>query len=206
MESYINFLRRGKKHVLKIITVGDPAVGKTSLLRRYTTGQFSEDYSPTLGVNFLVEEIIIKEKESNKKITVHLQLWDIAGHSRFASFKQWYFQGTHGVFLIFDLTRLYTLKNLEAWKKDILDFVSPERLQNNFILLANKTDLNRKVSTSQLKSAERHLNVNKTYETSAKTGENVEESFKHLAQLVLTRNLPNIEEIRFKRNNKKKTS
>ena len=92
---------------------------------------------------------------------------------------------------------------IEAAKKDILDFVSPERLQDNFILLANKTDLQRKVSANQLKSAERHLNVSKTYETSAKTGQNVEDGFKHLAHLVLTRNLPNVEEIRFKRNNKK---
>ena len=63
--------------VYKVIVIGDPAVGKTSLLKKFSTKQFSERYLPTVGVNILKEQVNVNNKEIN------LMLWDVASQPQF---------------------------------------------------------------------------------------------------------------------------
>lgn len=68
-----------KSHLYKVLVVGDYAVGKTSLIRRYCTGEFTSNYRITIGVDFCLKHLNWEEENAN----VSLQLWDIAGHERF---------------------------------------------------------------------------------------------------------------------------
>ena len=67
--------------IFKLLLLGEPAVGKTSLIIRYVKDTFKSDYLTTLGANFLVKNV-----ELPTGSTVLLQIWDIAGHARFARY------------------------------------------------------------------------------------------------------------------------
>jgi len=97
------------KYLFKIVILGDPAVGKTSLLRRYVDNMFSKDYLMTIGTNIQTKIVHI----DNKHIT--LSIWDLAGQPLFQSLHPAYCKGANGAVLVFDLTRQNTLNNLHGW-------------------------------------------------------------------------------------------
>lgn len=122
-----------KQEVLyKILVVGDIGSGKTSILRRYTQGHFSQYYKSTIGVDFAPKII----HEENR--VVRLQFWDIAGQERYGNMTRVYYQQSVGAFVVFDVTRESTFHAVAKWKSDI-----DSKLQAPFpvILLANKVDL-----------------------------------------------------------------
>jgi small GTP-binding protein len=100
--------------ILKVIVVGDPATGKTSLLRQYVQGFFSEFYKTTIGVDFRN-----KEFEWDDSTSVSLQLWDIAGQERQGNMTRVYYQEAVGAFVVFDVTHLSSLDKVVNWKRDI---------------------------------------------------------------------------------------
>jgi small GTP-binding protein len=69
-----------EEYQCKVVVIGPPATGKTSLVRRYTHGTFERGYKQTIGVDFEVKTI-----PWNNNITIHVQLWDIAGQERFSA-------------------------------------------------------------------------------------------------------------------------
>ena len=108
---YVNQYYSGKiEAIYKVIVIGDPAVGKTSLLTRFTKNRFEESYLPTVGVNISKEPIDLDEVT-----VVNLMLWDIAGQPQFYMLHRPYFNGADGLILTFDLTRSITFSNLNNW-------------------------------------------------------------------------------------------
>lgn len=170
-----------KEWALKLAILGDPAVGKTSLIDKYITDSFRENYQPTLGVNIVSKDIRIEE--INTKI--RMLLWDIAGQDKYELTRQSFFQGCVGALLVYDITRYTTFEQIKLkWLEDFKKFSRPDGI---YILIGNKSDLKEsiKVSSEEGKSLAQNINAAEFIETSAKYGENVEQAFKKLVLHIL---------------------
>ncbi|MFX1566944.1 MAG: GTP-binding protein [Promethearchaeota archaeon] len=169
-------------YVFKVIIIGPGAVGKTSLLHRFVENKFSFRYKLTIGADFL-SKIITHPKDS--KSTVKLQIWDIGGQDRYKFLRSSFFDGANGALIVFDLSRWHTFEELEEWLKDLREYAG-EHVP--FILIGNKFDLVEKSDELyERENAQVFAKKEKTYyvETSAKTGENVEEAFLNLTKSML---------------------
>jgi small GTP-binding protein len=172
--------KAGKKKLIdyqfKIIVCGDPMVGKTSTILRFTQSAFDRKYIPSIGIN--VTDKIIGVKKSN----IQLVIWDIAGQSKFQIMRSAFYKGARGVLLVFDLTNPKTFKNIQNWYNDIQKHIDIEEALIGFIL-GNKSDRikERKISRDKAEKLAEKLNL-KYIETSALTGENVEKSFSKMAE------------------------
>jgi small GTP-binding protein len=169
---------------LKLAVLGDPAVGKTSLIDKYITDSFRENYQPTLGVNIVSKDIRIED--SNSKI--RLLLWDIAGQDKYELTRQSFFQGCVGALLVYDMTRYSTFEQITLkWLEDFKKFSRPDGV---YILIGNKSDLKDsiKVPFEEGEQLSQKIEAAEFIETSAKYGENVERTFKNLVLHILSKN------------------
>ncbi|MFX0105411.1 MAG: Rab family GTPase [Candidatus Hodarchaeota archaeon] len=163
-----------KKHTLKIIIIGEPAVGKTSLVKKFVSGKFIKDYRASIGTNIFIKKIKIEND-----IDTTIQLWDIAGQERWIKMRRPYYAGARGVLIVGDLTRKNTFDQIEKfWVPDVKQFcdITP------IILLANKNDLKRELSEVEVNSLGDKINAISIVYTSAKTGENVDLAFKIISE------------------------
>jgi small GTP-binding protein len=170
-----------REWALKLAILGDPAVGKTSLIDKYITDSFRENYQPTLGVNIVSKDIRIEE--INTKI--RLLLWDIAGQDKYELTRQSFFQGCVGALLVYDITRYTTFEQIALkWLEDFKKFSRPDGV---YILIGNKSDLKEtiKVSSEEGELLSQKISAAEFIETSAKYGENVEKAFKKLVLHIL---------------------
>ncbi|MHA2186591.1 MAG: Rab family GTPase [Promethearchaeota archaeon] len=160
----------------KVVVCGDPGVGKTSTILRLTENAFVRTYIPTLGVSVSERKVEIKDK------IVNLIFWDIAGQNKFALMRRHFYQGADGVILLFDITERQSFLNIQNWFNEITKhLINTSKLV--WILIGNKKDLldERMVARDEAEELARSNNL--TYvETSALTGNNVEESFYKLAE------------------------
>lgn len=164
--------------IYKVIVIGDPAVGKTSLLTNFATNQFEEKYLPTVGVSILKEVIELEDLDAK----INLMFWDIAGQPQFYMLHRPYFNGADGIFLVFDMTRTSTFSNINNWYSSAVKYGLSGVPR---ILIGNKVDL--KEEKKIIKPMADHLSekLNAPYfETSALTGENVKPVFHKIAELV----------------------
>lgn len=160
----------------KICLLGDFSVGKTSLIRRFIEGKFSDQYLTTVGVKISRKSL---ELDSPSQ-TINFILWDIEGQTKFQSITPSYLQGAIGAILVGDLTRLETLNNLQK-HLDLFLEINPQGIA---IVALNKTDLVDGEKLSKLLeqySFSKDSNVLASYGTSAKSGDYVNEMFGQLA-------------------------
>ncbi len=168
-----------------IILLGDGAVGKTSLIRRFVTDQFSDKYITTIGSKVTKKEIYLANGEDRTHMV--LLVWDILGQKGYRFTQALSFGGIEGALLIADITRKETLTSLsEYWIPSLLSVTGPLPL----IFLGNKSDLadEAEFGIEELREvAEAHSYEGmkaKAALTSAKTGDNVEDSFADLAGIL----------------------
>jgi len=159
----------------KITLFGPGGVGKTSLLLRYIKDYFSEDLKKTIGSNFLIKDVEIDGK------AVRLLLWDIGGQPQFHKLRTIYFKGSNGALGVFDLSVSQTLLKIPGWISSIKKTV---KKTIPMILLGNKLDLAREIDREEAEDLAKRLNCD-YLETSAKTGENVENAFEKIARACL---------------------
>ena len=167
----------------KIILIGDPGVGKTSIMSKFITNEFKNLYQSTLGVEFKTKEIYIDNSACAK-----LNIWDTCGQERFRAITRQYFKNSHGVFLVFDLSSKETIKKLNIWMKDIRDNIGDECV---IFLIGNKADI--KMRDISIAEEAKEFAKNKNiiyYEVSAKTGAGIVNVFEKMA-LKLINNVRN---------------
>jgi len=163
-------------YVFKLLLLGEPAVGKTSLIIRYVKDTFKSDYLATIGANFLVKETTLPNDAK-----VMLQIWDIAGQSLDAKYVQSYYAGASGALFVYDVTRPETLERLTAWHEDVQK-KAPEGVRS--IILGNKNDLESNVPDSDREEIAEKLGSIKSFSTSAKVGTGVEDAFSTFGELL----------------------
>ena len=170
-----------REWALKLALLGDPAVGKTSLIDKYITDSFSENYQPTLGVNIVTKDIYLEEINSD----IRLLLWDIAGQAKYELTRKMFFQGCSGALFVYDKTRHSTFEHIKMkWLEDFIKYGKPNGV---YLLIGNKLDLDDsiKVSSEEGKELSHEIKAAEFIETSAKYGENVEMAFKKLVLHIL---------------------
>jgi small GTP-binding protein len=169
------------KYIYKILLLGDPGVGKTSLLIRFIDNTFDPDYKSTIGVNFLTKLVRTPSGELIKFV-----IWDIAGQARSASYRHLYYRAAEGIILVYDVTSPQSFFSLSNWISDALTKTQPETVIS---VLGNKIDLERKVSKEEGYAFAKQIHSAVFSETSAKTGINVEKSFSVLAEFLIKRSM-----------------
>ncbi len=162
--------------IYKCISLGDWKVGKTSMLKRFCDGTFSETYIPNIGCDFLTK--MIKFEKANVKLVI----WDIGGQRLPLNYRKRFYKGAKGVLLVFDVTRPESLPSLKEWREEALKVCG----EIPFIVCGNKIDLESKINETEAKNFAEEINSPLLF-TSAKTGENIEEAYTLLAQRIHTK-------------------
>ena len=101
------------KNLLKHIHT--PGVGKTCLVLRYTSDQFSSSFITTIGIDYKTKKLVYKNQN------IAMQVWDTAGQERFRSITGSYIRGAHGIVLVYDVTDLKSFDNIHVWLTTIVE-------------------------------------------------------------------------------------
>ncbi|MFX1571336.1 MAG: GTP-binding protein [Promethearchaeota archaeon] len=168
------------EYAYKLILGGEGGVGKTSMVHRFVEDSFQTDYKSTIGTSIMKKECDFQGLESR----VRFVIWDLAGQAQFKRVRQTYLGNAEAGILVYDVTRQDTFENIENWFNEI-KIVSPKI---SLILVGNKIDLKNNRIISAEKGEELSKKLNLSYiETSAKTGENINDAFKMLALQMIKR-------------------
>ena len=159
-----------EKYILKLLTIGDQFVGKSSIINRYIDDKFNENIRPTLAIDYKTK--MIQKGENLIKISIY----DTAGEEKYRHLIKNYYNGSNGILLVFDITDKNSFDNLNFW----LDELEKNCNLNNLyiFLVGNKTDLKkeRKVSYDEAKNFADMKKI-PYIEISAKTGDNIDKLF-----------------------------
>jgi Ras-related protein Rab-2A len=171
----------------KILLLGDGAVGKTSVVRRFVHKKFDASYLMTIGMEPYTRY------ETINGISICYSLWDIAGQDKFRSMRKIFLQGASGTLLVFDLTRRESFDNVNVWYEECMK----EEPDQVVILVGNKNDLKdkREVDYSEGVNKTIELGCIDYIETSALTGEKVEDAFILLGEILLKQYQENFDQI-----------
>ena len=164
-----------KLHTFKVLILGDPSVGKSCFLIRYTEDTFQDVYLSTIGMDCKYKKVDLENGES-----IRLQLWDTAGQDRFRSITRNLYKGAAGIMLIYDVTNRKTFESIKNWVESIRAEVSNKVV---IVLVGNKIDKKEQidVKTEEGDNLAEEFNL-PFFECSALTGENINEAFAELAK------------------------
>ncbi len=168
-----------KKTTLKICIIGNSGVGKTSLITRYITDKFSNQYRITVGADLFSKEVTHNSKQ------YILQIWDTAGQEKFQSIGSAFYRGSDACVLVYDITSKKSFEDLENWKKE---FIRQGGVKNEdsfpFIVLGNKCD-QEDLREIDKKEAEEFCEGNGKmgfFETSAKDNLGIQSAFEQIVK------------------------
>ncbi len=193
--------------IYKVVIVGDPGTGKSSLINRFVDDQYSEEYLATIGVDFKIKTIDLGCKR------IKLQIWDTAGQERFRSIVSSYYRRMNAALVVFDVNNGETFHNVSHWMSELklkgsqlstsklptatpptpltapsVTFSTPASVtfgtgaaEPEYILIGAKSDLDRIVSQDDISDMEKRHNM-KYFTCSAKKGTGIEPIFTYLAE------------------------
>ncbi len=187
-------LDSGGVYKFKFVIIGDHEVGKTSIIRRFVENKFSLDYRATIGLNILAHSM---EFYGNQ---IDFSLWDIGAQDYFKRFRKTYYLGTQAGFIVFDISNTASFSNIKKWYKELYDYVKNKDIP--IVIVGNKIDLSIERSVSYQDGvkyvnelAKESQNRDISYiETSALTGENIEDAFTLIAYHYIIRSKEKEEE------------
>ncbi|KAG8196547.1 hypothetical protein JTE90_003564 [Oedothorax gibbosus] len=171
-----------KRSILKVLLLGDSAVGKTALVNRFVHKKFDSSYKATIGADFFTKDVNVCGRVTT------LQIWDTVGQERFQSMGISFYRGADCVVLVYDVTSPATYHAIETWKEEFLIHGSPREPTNfPFVVIGNKIDLeNRVCCLDEVQDLMMRDYTVPCFLTSAKDGTNVEEAFSMVAKLALS--------------------
>ncbi|XP_076440340.1 ras-related protein Rab-23-like [Babylonia areolata] len=158
---------------VKVVVVGNGAVGKSSMIQRYCKGIFTRDYKKTIGVDFLERQIEVKGED------VRLMLWDTAGQEEFDAITKAYYRGAQACVLVFSTIDRESFEAIEIWKHKVEEEVGEIAM----VIVQNKIDLidHAVVTPEEAEYLAKKLRL-RFYRTSVKENLNVDEVFRYLAE------------------------
>ncbi|KKK45299.1 MAG: small GTP-binding domain protein [Candidatus Lokiarchaeum sp. GC14_75] len=170
-----------KKLAFKVAVFGNGGVGKTTLIRRFSTGIFEEDIKMTIGADFSVKHVDI----DGRKIT--LRIWDFAGEERFRVLLPAFAKGADGGIFMYDTTRFSSLGQIRDWLSIFEYFIAEDKVKIPIIMVGSKIDLEEKrsVPSEDAEELSRNFDLKGYFECSSKTGERVEDIFENLAKKII---------------------
>ncbi|XP_054895040.1 EF-hand calcium-binding domain-containing protein 4A isoform X1 [Poeciliopsis prolifica] len=171
----------GLQRVFKVVFLGNSGVGKTSFIRHYCSGNYCSKMSSTVGVDFQMKTLILNST------TITLQLWDTAGQERYRSITEQYYRKADGILAMYDVTQSASFSAVRGWMDSVRDKMCEGTV---LMLLGNKLDLadnnNREITRPEgERLAEEYQAL--FHECSAMTGYNMEELMVHLAEMLMTK-------------------
>ncbi|MDF1540026.1 MAG: GTP-binding protein [Candidatus Thorarchaeota archaeon] len=166
-------------YIYKVCVVGNGGVGKTSAVRRYSEGVFTEEYQVTVGVQHSTQTIQIDG--SDGLTNVKIICWDLGGQDKFKFVRPMFYRSARGLVLMFDVTSRASFEALPKWIKEAEDGIGSGV---PMVLAANKFDLpDHEVSLDELQEFAQQIGAEYVV-TSVKTGDNVNNMFKMLGTVV----------------------
>jgi small GTP-binding protein len=166
---------------VKVCLVGEHAVGKTSLIKRYVLNEYDDRYIVTLGAKVSKKEMLLEPKGA-EPVQMDMTIWDIMGSKGFRELlREAYFHGAQGILAVADITRYDTLEDLDSWVESVFRTVG----EIPVVFTVNKMDLKDQAAfgEEQVKQATEAFDAPYFY-ASAKTGENVENVFRSLGETI----------------------
>ena len=162
---------------MKVLIIGDSGVGKSCILERFNNRAFKVNHIPTIAIDFTFKTLRVRDK------AVRLQIWDTAGQERFNTLTANFFKATHGILLCFSLTDRASFVNVTKWLNQV-KALAPKEV--TILLVGNKKDLQdqREVKAEEGKHLAQENGI-EYVETSACSGEGIDESFTLLADRAL---------------------
>ena len=172
--------RNGKQTAqnIKLLTIGDSAVGKTCLISQFARDSFNPNFITTIGIDYKIKEVEIDGAKYK------LLIWDTAGQERFRTITTSYFRGCQGILLVYDITVKKTFENVANWMDQINTVNDGQHVCK--ILIGNKCDMEdqRKVTKDQGAELAKSYDI-PFLETSAKDGINVQDAFLNITKDVV---------------------
>ena len=181
-------LDSGGKYKFKCILIGDHEVGKTSIVRQFVEKKFSHDYRSTIGIDIMSYSIEFYGNE------IIFNLWDLGAQEFFKRFRKTYYSGAQAGFIVFDVTNNDSFLHVKEWYQELKE--SSRNREIPIVIIGNKIDLDEQRIISYEKGdrlsselASLHYLGGISYiETSAKTGENIEDAFNLIAYHYIMKN------------------
>ncbi|KAG5510323.1 hypothetical protein JKF63_07651 [Porcisia hertigi] len=160
----------------KIVLTGDSGVGKSNLMTRYTTNEYSHETPSTIGVEFMTKSVKVENRD------VKIQIWDTAGQERFRAISRSIYHGAKGAMLVYDITNQTSFDSIPTWLQELRIFVPATCC---IFLIGNKCDLEH-LRVVKKETADRFARENglSFLETSALEKTNVDKAFEWLAKSV----------------------
>lgn len=166
----------------KICLIGSFGVGKTSLIRRFVFDQFDDKYLSTIGVKVTKKILPPIEGALSKLYQLELLIWDIEGHEKKLPVVEEYFTGSMGAIAVADVSRKDTIEQFDQIISEYLKLAPDSKI----VIVGNKIDLDSDTMDTKNEIIQYAKRIkSESFFTSAKTGENVEETFKHLGELIV---------------------
>ena len=173
-------------HKCQLLIIGDSTVGKTSILSRFANGTFNANYLATVGLDNFTKDETIDDKN------VHIKIWDTAGQERFKALTKGFFRNAEGIMIVYDVTNQETFDSLKNWIQSIKDNMGNDFMERvPIVIIGNKIDSDeREVKTEDAESFCKQQNY-PYFETSAKTGDNIDSTVRFLVKKVIESNSDN---------------
>ena len=183
----------------KAVIIGNVAVGKSSIIKRFISNEFSEDYKCTIGTESFIKSLFISDKKK-----VNLKIWDTCGQEKFRTVTRQYYHDTQAILLVFDLTNEQSFNDLNSWLDEAINYISDKKCL--FFLFGNKSDEKEKIviDNDQItKFLQKNHKIKRYFEVSALNGHNIELAFEKISQYLaqkfggeeINRNLKNLQKL-----------
>lgn len=166
----------------KVCVIGDAAVGKTSLVRRFAREKFDDEYLTTCGAKVLLKKMTLRYPEQDTQVRLMLHMWDVTGQNIHARLSPTFFRGASGAMVVSEAVRLDTQIDIWKWVEAFRAVAGNVPV----MIVVNKTDIMDQHEFDYLLMDDISAEYGCLYTmTSARTGENVEGAFKLLCDFIV---------------------